>query len=65
MKVERLKMDQEKARELWRKYQAHLAGQTKADQEILRRWFWAALMLTLLYLPVALAAALERTWLIR
>jgi hypothetical protein len=32
---------------------------------ILRRWFWAALMLTLLYLPVALAAALERTWLIR
>jgi hypothetical protein len=34
MKVERLKMDQEKARELWRKYQAHLAGQTKADQEI-------------------------------
>jgi hypothetical protein len=34
MKVERLKMDPEKARELWRKYQAHVAGQTKADQEI-------------------------------
>jgi hypothetical protein len=29
---------------------------------ILRRWFWAALTLTLLYLPIALAAALERTW---
>jgi hypothetical protein len=34
MKVERLKMDPEKARELWRQYQAHVAGQTKADQEI-------------------------------
>jgi hypothetical protein len=34
MKVERLKMDPEKARELWRRYQAHVAGQTKADQEI-------------------------------
>jgi len=34
MKVERLRMDPEKARELWRKYQAHVAGQTKADQEI-------------------------------
>jgi hypothetical protein len=34
MKVERLKMDPEKARELWRRYQSHVTGQTKADQEI-------------------------------
>jgi hypothetical protein len=32
---------------------------------ILRRWFWCALSLALMYLPVAIAAALEKTWLIR
>jgi hypothetical protein len=34
MKVERLKISAEKAREYWRLYQGHLAGQTKADREI-------------------------------
>jgi hypothetical protein len=32
---------------------------------LMSRWFWCALTLTLMYLPVAIAAALEHTWLIQ
>src|SRR5262245_23621086 len=34
MKVEELKLDPEKARELWRKYQEHRAYQSPHDEEI-------------------------------